>query len=101
MSQFRIIIFAIASTLSVAVSAAPVTATATLTAPARQERMIGEAGVWRCEGTNCTGPADTRTGLAVAACTAVASANGQVASFVAGPTSFGEAELKRCNRHVK
>ena len=43
----------------------------------------------------------TRTGLAVAACSQVADANGRVTAFTAGATSFAEAELKRCNRHVK
>ena len=80
--------------------AAPADGSATLAAPARATRVVTDAGVWRCDGTGCTGPADTLTGPAVAACTGVADANGRVTAFTAAQT-FGEAELKRCNRHVR
>jgi len=81
--------------------AEPARGTATLATPAAQARIVGEGGVWRCTGTTCTGPADTRARLAVAACSAVADANGRVTAFSAGGTDFAEAELARCNRHVK
>lgn len=38
---------------------------------------------------------------AVAACTGVANAAGRVAAFTAAGYSFTEADLARCNRHVK
>ena len=102
MNKFNIAMLAIAASFGAAsANAEPAAGTATLAAPAHQARVAGEAGVWRCDGTTCTGAADTRTNLAVEACTMVASANGRVASFTAGATSFGEPELKRCNRHVK
>lgn len=81
--------------------AEPAAGTATLAAPAGQARIVGEGGVWRCSGTTCSGPADTRPRLAVAACSALADVNGRVVAFIAGGTTFGEAELARCNRHVK
>jgi len=74
---------------------------ATLAVPAAQTKIVGEGGVWRCANTTCTGPADTRARMAVAACTAVADANGRVVSFAAGGVDFAEAELARCNRRVK
>ena len=92
---------AIAATFATAAAAAPVAGTATLAAPASLSKVVGEGGVWRCDGATCTGMADARVGLAVAACAAVADANGRVMAFTAGETAFGEAELKRCNRHVK
>lgn len=101
MTKFRIALFVIAVSFSGVVDAEPAAGVATLAAPAQQAKISGEAGVWRCDGTSCTGLADTRIGIAVAACTMVANANGRVASFTAGATSFGEPELKRCNRHVK
>ncbi|WP_185965040.1 CC_3452 family protein [Glacieibacterium frigidum] len=92
--------------LIAAIAASPalaetVAGTATLAAPAAQTKIVGEGGVWRCSGTTCTGPADTRARLAVAACSAVADANGRVVAFSAGGTEFAAAELARCNRHVK
>lgn len=102
MSKLRLTMIAIAASFAAAgANAETAPGSATLAAPAHQGRIAGEAGVWRCDGTSCTGIADTRTGLAVEACTMVASANGRVTAFNAGATSFGEAELKRCNRHVK
>ncbi len=101
MTKLAITMFAIAATFAGGASAEPLPGVATLAAPAQTARVAGEAGVWRCDGTSCTGMADSRTALAVAACTMVANANGTVASFSAGAQAFGEAELKRCNRHVR
>ncbi len=102
MTKFGFAIFATAATFGTeAAVAEPAAGVATLASPAHEARVAGEAGVWRCDGTTCTGSADTRTGLSVEACSMVAGANGRVASFAVGATSFGEAELKRCNRHVK
>lgn len=96
-----LLIAVIAASITGAASAAPAPGTATLAAPALHTKVVGEAGSWRCEGTTCTGTADTSTGPAIAACTLVASANGRVTAFAAGTAAFGEPELKRCNRHVK
>ncbi len=102
MTKFRIALVVIAVSLGGSVAnAEPSAGIATLASPAQQAKVSGEAGVWRCEGTSCTGLADTRVGIAVAACTMVANANGRVTNFTAGGTGFGETELKRCNRHVK
>ena len=73
----------------------------TLAAPALQAQITSDTGVWRCKDTTCTGVTDTHVAAAVATCTMLAAVNGPVASFTAGSTAFGEAELKRCNRHVK
>ena len=92
---------AIAASLATAAVAAPAAGTATLAAPASLTKVVGDGGVWHCDGMTCTGMADARPALAVAACAAVADANGRVTAFSAGDTAFAEAELKRCNRHVK
>ncbi len=91
----------IAASLGTSAVAEPVAGTATLAAPASLAKVVGEGGVWHCEGATCTGMADARPALAVAACSAVADANGRVTAFSAGATAFGEPERKRCNRHVK
>jgi hypothetical protein len=95
------LIAAIAATFSAPALAAPVDGMATLSAPARAERVVSETGIWHCTGTSCTGTTLASTSLAVAACSAVAAVNGRVGEFTVAGTSFGEAELKRCNRHVK
>lgn len=99
--MFRVSLLAIAAIWSSAALAGPVAGTATLAAPAEAASVTGEGGVWRCTGTSCTGPANTVTSIAVAACTVVADKAGRVTAFTAGDTSFGEAELTRCNRHKK
>lgn len=101
MRPILVLLAAISVTIGSNVAAAPAAGTATLAAPAVHDRVTGEGGSWRCAGNTCTGIADTRTNLAVAACTLIATANGRVTAFAAGPQPFGEAELKRCNRHVK
>ena len=95
------LIAAIASTFAVPALAAPVDGSATLAAPARADRVVSENGIWHCTGDSCTGTTFAATSAAVAACSAVAAINGRVNAFTVGGTSFGEAELKRCNRHVK
>ena len=82
-------------------NAAPVAGTATLAGPASAAKIVGDGGVWRCEGTTCTGQADARTSLAVAACSAVADGAGRVVAFAVAETAFDEAALKRCNRHLR
>jgi len=99
--MFRTFIVAIAVISSSAATAAPVSGTATLGAAAKAERVITESGTWHCEGLSCSGAAELTTRLAVAACTAVADSAGRVSAFAVGGTAFGEAELGRCNRHVK
>ena len=89
-----------AITISAPVAASPVPGTAMLAAAARATRIVTENGVWRCDGATCTGTADTVTGQAVAVCTALADAGGRVAAFTAAQ-AFGEAELARCNRHLR
>lgn len=101
MTNTGLILIAIAASLSGSAFAAPAPGTATLAAPAMQTRITSETGVWQCKDNSCTGTADTHIPLAVATCTMLAAANGPVASFSAGGTAFGEAELKRCNRHIK
>lgn len=101
MKRRSIAFAAIAAISASAATAAPVPGTATLAAEAVRAKIVGESGSWRCDGTSCTGMTDTSVGPAVATCTMVANANGRVTAFAAGPTPFGEAELKRCNRHVK
>lgn len=101
MTRLSIAFVAIAAISASAAMAAPVPGTATLAAEAVRTKIVGESGSWRCDGTSCTGTADASVGPAVATCTMVANANGRVIAFTAGPTAFGEAELKRCNRHVK
>lgn len=101
MTRLHTVLIAIAATLSSSAFAAGAPSTATLAAPALQTQITGEAGVWHCKDTTCTGVADTNVSAAVATCTMLAAANGPIASFSAGTTAFGEAELKRCNRHVK
>ena len=95
------LIAAIAATIAAPALAAPVEASATLAAPARSERVVTENGIWRCTGDSCTGTTLASTSMAVAACSAVAAVNGRVGGFTVAGTSFGDAELKRCNRHVK
>ncbi len=101
--MIRQLITAIALTygLSGPASAGPVPGTATLAAPADIGRIVTDAGVWQCSGNSCTGSAESVTGIAVAACTAVADTAGRVTAFTAGSTNFGEAELSRCNRHIR
>jgi len=81
--------------------AAPVAATATLAAPARSDRAVTPEGVWRCTADSCTGNALPITGEAVGVCSAVADHAGRVKAFTVGALTFAEAELARCNRHVK
>ncbi|QXQ05124.1 hypothetical protein KX816_12630 [Sphingosinicellaceae bacterium] len=101
MHQLHTVLIAIAATLSSGALAAGAPSTATLAAPALQAQVTSETGVWHCKDNTCTGVADTHLAAAVATCTMLAGVNGPVASFTAGGTAFGEAELKRCNRHVK
>ena len=101
MTKFHATLIAIAATVASSAFAAPAPGTATLAAPALQAQVTSETGIWRCKDNTCTGIADTHLAAAVATCTMLAGVNGPVASFTAGGTAFGEAELKRCNRHVK
>jgi hypothetical protein len=99
--MIRLSLIAIAVIFSSSANAAPTTGTATLAAPAEIARIVTETGSWRCSGTRCDGLADSMTNIGVAACTAVADRAGRVVAFTAGETAFGDAELKRCNRHIK
>ncbi len=96
---FRTLIFAIA--LTSPVFAAPVSGTATLAAAASKAKLVTDAGSWTCTGTSCTGTSDTVTSNAVAVCTGVADRAGRVTAFASGETVFADAELARCNRHLK
>jgi hypothetical protein len=96
-----VLIAATTATFATPALAAPVDGTATLSAPARADRVVSDSGIWRCTGTSCSGTTLASTGMAVAACSAVAAVNGRVGAFTVAGSSFGEAELKRCNRHVK
>ena len=97
--MFRTLILAIA--LTSPALAAPTDGVATLAAPARVAKVTGEAGSWRCDGTSCTGSADSGLRAAVAACATVAEAAGRVTAFTAGTLTFADAELARCNRHAR
>lgn len=97
----RILLVAIAAISTTAAHAAPAAGTATLAAPASVTHLVGESGSWNCTGTACTGTADSVTSVAVAACTNVVDKAGRVAAFSVGSASFAEAELARCNRHIK
>jgi len=97
----RLMLTLIAVITSSSALAAPGPSTARLAAPARTANAVTEAGVWRCDGTACTGMASPMLREAVAACTGVADAAGRVAAFTAVDYSFTEADLARCNRHVK
>jgi hypothetical protein len=99
--MFRTLLIAIALISSSAATAAPAPGAASLVAPAEIARIITEAGSWACSGTACAGPADSVTSVAVAVCTALADRAGRITAFSAGATAFGDAELKRCNRHIK
>ncbi|WP_419814025.1 CC_3452 family protein [Glacieibacterium sp.] len=102
MQNFKLaLIGVIAAIVAAPAFAAPIDGSATLAAPARADRVVSENGIWHCAGDSCTGTTLAATGAAVAACTAVAAVNGRVNAFAVGGISFGEAELKRCNRHVK
>lgn len=96
-----LLVAATTATFASAATALPVDGSATLATPASLTKIVGEGGVWRCAGNTCTGMADARPALSVAACSAVAAANGRVAAFTAGGSAFGDSEPKRCNRHVK
>ena len=99
--MYRLLLVAIAAISTTTAHAAPAAGTATLAAPATVAHIVGETGSWNCSGTACTGIADTVTNIAVAACSTVADKAGRVAAFTVGTASFAEAELARCNRHVK
>ncbi len=97
----RLLVAVIAVITSSSALAAPGPSTARLAAPARTPNPVTEAGVWHCDGTACTGMASPMLREAVAACTGVASTAGRVAAFTAAGYAFAEADLVRCNRHVK
>ncbi|KAB7648525.1 CC_3452 family protein [Polymorphobacter fuscus] len=92
---------AIAAISASAAAAAPVAGTATLAAPAAAERVTTARGLWQCTGTSCAGTADSVVNTAVGLCTTLADRAGRVSAFSAGDAAFGEAELARCNRHLK
>ncbi len=99
--MFHRILIAIAAITASAAAAAPAPGSATLTTPAEINRIVTDAGSWRCSGTSCAGPADSVTSIAVAVCTAVADHAGRVTAFTVGGAAFADAELARCNRHIK
>jgi hypothetical protein len=63
--------------------------------------VVTDAGMWHCAGTACAGPGSTSLREAVGVCTSVADAAGRVVAFSAAGYSFTDADLVRCNRHVK
>jgi hypothetical protein len=63
--------------------------------------VVAPNGAWHCTANACSGPTDTRLASAVADCTAVADGAGRVAAFTAGSYAFADADLTRCNRHLK
>jgi hypothetical protein len=93
--------FIVAIALTSPALATPIAGTATLAAAATVATVTSESGRWTCTGTSCTGSSDSLTGPAVATCTTLADRAGRVTAFTAGATSFGAAEMARCNRHVK
>lgn len=97
----RLILALIAAITSTSALAAPGPSTAQLAAPVRAQTAITDFGVWHCDGTSCTGLSSPMLREAVAACTGVAAAAGRVAAFTAAGYSFTDADLARCNRHVK
>ncbi len=97
MTRLLILIAAIAAGSA---SAAPGPATATLAAPGRPT-VLTDSGMWRCAGTACAGPGSTRLREAVGVCTSVADTAGRVVAFTAAGYAFSDADLVRCNRHVK
>ena len=93
-----IVILAALAVASPAVAMDP--ASAQLAAPARVAAVVTDAGLWRCDGSTCTGTVRTAA-RAVAICTSIAGEAGRVASFTAAGTALGDEDLARCNRHVK
>jgi hypothetical protein len=82
-------------------SAASGPATAQLAAPTRAAMIVTDAGTWHCDGTACSGTASPALREAVAVCTGLAAGAGRVAAFTAAGYRFSDADLARCNRHVK
>lgn len=97
----RLILALIAVITSYPTLAATAPSTAQLAAPARTATAVTEAGVWHCDGSVCTGMASPMLREAVAACTGVANSAGRVTAFTAAGYTFTDADLARCNRHVK
>jgi hypothetical protein len=100
-TPMRLMIALIAAITSSSVAAAPAASTAQLAAPTRTATAVTEAGIWHCDGTTCTGMASPMLREAVAACTGVANTAGRVVAFTAAGYPFTDADLARCNRHVK
>ncbi len=82
-------------------AAAPGPAKAELAAPARVAAVVAGTGMWRCDGSTCTGSASSALRQAVIACADVAGAAGRVAAFSVAGYTFTDDDLARCNRHVK
>ncbi len=99
--MIRSLFVAITLIASAPVLADPIEGSATLAAPAKVSRVAGDTSAWRCDGTQCTGGVEPDKRSAMVTCTAVADTAGRVRAFTAGATSFAEADLARCNRHVK
>ena len=97
----RLALAVIAAITSSSALAAPGPSTAQLAAPARAPQAITDGGTWHCDGSSCTGMASPMLREAVAVCTGVAVGAGRVVAFTAAGYSFTDADLARCNRHVK
>ncbi len=69
--------------------------TATLTAPAQDNRYIGGGLVWRCEGTTCTAAKGTSRPEVV--CRRLQREAGTIASFTANGEALAAERLAKCN----
>ena len=97
----RLLLAILAAITSSPALAAPGPGAAQLAAPTRVATVITDTGLWHCAGTTCTGAGSTVLHEAVAACTGVADGAGRVAAFASAGYTFADADLVRCNRHVK
>lgn len=97
----RLIFAVMAAITSSSALAQPGTSTAQLAAQARTTVVTGENTMWHYGDTSCTGMASPALHEAVATCTGIADTAGRVVAFAAPGYSFTEADLVRCNRHVK
>ena len=97
----RSIIVLAALTLSSPALAAMSPATAQLAAPARVAAVVTGTGLWRCEGSTCSGQTRGDVRQAGNVCAEIAGEAGRVAAFTVGGTAFTDDDLVRCNRRVK
>ena len=87
--------FGMATSTAPATAAAPAYYTATLAAPAGEDRAVAGGVAWACEGTTCVANKTSARPLRV--CRGLNRKFGEVAAFTANGEELAEDELAKCN----